>query len=398
MDQLSNNRQTRLHLSCSTPAMRAQRIDGDVKIRFRAQSLDKTNPATWAVGLAVVSRDGKTTLAELVPFTVGSETFPSDSLVPWVVGPIALRSFDCPSRSRISVEIGSAGNALIQLDHPEGLLEFSADLAVEDEGAKPLQSRYVGRCIYCPATHDLTREHIVPEGLNGEWTLLEASCPGCRDITSRFELNVLRKAFGAARASLGLRTKHPKRRPTALPLRVKRGGTTTDVLVTIAEHPTVINLPVFPPPGSSPPSKGAMQMTSQLWLKQVAGPPLVEVLPRIAREHGYDYVGLRLDYEPIEFARVITKIAYGVTVLRLGLDAIDDAYVLPAILGDTKHVSKWVGCAASEPVVPTTGLHGFQLEIRDGEIHAFIRLFAQFDAPEYHVIVGRMKQRTGNLD
>jgi hypothetical protein len=52
--------------------------------------------------------------------------------------------------------------------------------------------RPVGYCIYCFGTENLTREHIVAFGLNGTAVLPAASCDRCREITSAFELQVLR--------------------------------------------------------------------------------------------------------------------------------------------------------------------------------------------------------------
>lgn len=52
-------------------------------------------------------------------------------------------------------------------------------------------SRYIGKCIYCGSTDNLTREHVVPRGLGGPWLLLKASCKKCARITSDFEGGVL---------------------------------------------------------------------------------------------------------------------------------------------------------------------------------------------------------------
>lgn len=370
----------------------AQRIEGTVRVQFLAQSLDAGNPATWALGMWLVSPDGHTALGELIPFGIGAKPFSLEGLRPYVVGPLVISPLAAPRRSRILIELGSAGgDARIELDPDEWVLEFEP--AIEDNGPHPLQSRHVGRCIYCGAAADLSREHIVPEGLNGEWTLHKASCPRCRDVTSRFETDVLKNAFGCVRVSLNMRTKHPENRPRQLPVRVKRGRAECDLFIDVADYPTIMNSPVFDPPGSVPIAQGGMRIRREngVWIRQVAGPPLAEVLQGIARKNGYDYVGLRLGYQPICFGRAIAKIAYGLAVLQLGLDAIGEAYVVPAILGNTVDLARWVGCDTTPAILPTTGLHAFQVEVRSGEIHVFVRLFAQFEAPEYHVIVGQLK-------
>ena len=73
--------------------------------------------------------------------------------------------------------------------------------------------RYIGECIYCGSTENLTDEHIVPHGLSGKWQLLEGSCQDCAKITSRFEESVLRKQLILPRTALSLPTYHPKKRP-----------------------------------------------------------------------------------------------------------------------------------------------------------------------------------------
>ena len=65
--------------------------------------------------------------------------------------------------------------------------------------------------------------------------------------------------------------------------------------------------------------------------------------------------------------------------------------MLPAVLGNTSNISQWVGCDVGEAIGPSTGLHALTLKLRQNQIHIFVRLFAQFDAPEYHVIVGRIR-------
>lgn len=251
------------------------------------------------------------------------------------------------------------------------------------------QNRYIGKCIYCGATDDLSREHIVPLGLNGEWTLSKASCKTCREVTGRFEDDVLRKAFGWARTALGMRTRHPHERPKTLRLGVGRGGVETEVLVDVHEHPTFMHLPQFTPPGAG--ASGGMTVVGPGWIRQITGPPIGEALRRVAGESGCDYVMSEVDYAPVAFGRELAKIAYGFAVLGLGHERIREAYVLPAILGDTTNLSKWVGSRTGTPLLPTTGLHAIRLEQRGHELHAFVRLFAQFGAPEYHVIVGTVR-------
>ena len=122
---------------------------------------------------------------------------------------------------------------------------------------------------------------------------------------------------------------------------------------------------------------------------QVSGRPFADLIAK----YGCEHIETELVYQPVEIARAIAKIAYGFAVLRLGLERISEAYVLPAILGQTDSVGQWVGCDVGDPVCSSTGLHAIMLKPPvQSEIHVFVRLFAQFGAPEYHVVVGRIKR------
>lgn len=83
----------------------------------------------------------------------------------------------------------------------QGSLEGIGDLA-------KLSYPPVGHCIYCSGTDNLTREHIVPFGLNRNAVLPAASCARCRQITSAFEFQVLRGPMRAVRLLRKLRSRN----------------------------------------------------------------------------------------------------------------------------------------------------------------------------------------------
>src|SRR6266496_822254 len=108
----------------------------------------------------------------------------------------------------------------------------------------------IGECIYCGSTQEpLHREHAIPYGLNGPWTLNKASCGACADITSRFERDTLRNLLPDVRAILSLRTYRPRRRPQLLSLILESGGVQRTVQVPVAEFPLYLPTPLLPPPG-----------------------------------------------------------------------------------------------------------------------------------------------------
>ena len=64
----------------------------------------------------------------------------------------------------------------------------------------------IGRCIYCGATGDLTREHIIPRSIGGTWVLSKASCSDCAAVTRDFEGSRV-KCLGACEASWAFRAR-----------------------------------------------------------------------------------------------------------------------------------------------------------------------------------------------
>lgn len=80
------------------------------------------------------------------------------------------------------------------------------------------------------------------------------------------------------------------------------------------------------------------------------------------------------------FLRMIAKIAYTVTVADVGLEAIDTAYVIPAILGKTNDIGRWAGCDEVETITDPRYLHGVAQQIENGEVIVRVRLFAGYRA------------------
>ena len=76
----------------------------------------------------------------------------------------------------------------------------------------------------------------------------------------------------------------------------------------------------------------------------------------------------------------------------MGLGAIKEGYVLPAILGESNDVGRWVGCDGREQITGPNYLHGVRTAVVNGDILARVRLFAQFGAPEYLVLVGKARE------
>lgn len=88
---------------------------------------------------------------------------------------------------------------------------------------------------------------------------------------------------------------------------------------------------------------------------------------------------------------MFAKIAYAFTVRVFGLDNIEEAYVVEAILGKTDDVGEWVGCDGQK-LLQTAGEQAIgQRVTEDREVEVRIRLFSFIETPEYVVIVGRVR-------
>jgi hypothetical protein len=98
-------------------------------------------------------------------------------------------------------------------------------------------------------------------------------------------------------------------------------------------------------------------------------------------------------YRPEDFARFIAKMAYGYAVERYGLRAFERVYVLPAILGESNDIGRWVGCPDRRefPVRQCNVSVGFRIILGD-DLVVRIKMFAQFDGAEYVAVVGKIKE------
>lgn len=248
----------------------------------------------------------------------------------------------------------------------------------------------VGTCIYCRTiSDDLTTEHIIPFGLNGPWILLEASCKTCAGITSGFERAVLKKTFGVVRTALDFPSRRKQDRTDKLPLSIVREKKTETVYLPINDYPAVIGMPHFEPPAYLDKRTDERLRTVGFTGTQIGGPNINSVGSSLSAES----INLNAKFEPVgAFARLLAKIAYGcaVAAVKCDLNRFEDVYVLPAILGKSNDIGRWVGGRGNDQLAHENDLHYVKFYVNDGELHIHVRLFAQFGAPEYVVVVGRI--------
>ena len=249
----------------------------------------------------------------------------------------------------------------------------------------------VGHCIYCGATDNLQKEHILPFGLSGTAVLPDSTCSKCARITGRQEGIVLRGPMRAVRVyrDLKSRTKH-KDAPKEYPLTIRRGSVQERVMLPLDEYPILLHFPIFPPPAFLNPSG----YTNGIRIKGIAtvsfGPKPAEV----SRNLGATSSSLTQDLKPVSFARVIAKIAYACAAAERALDKIrGDPFVLPAILGNTDDIGRWVGTITDHLQAFDGQLHRILIheDRQKGLLIGDVQLFSDSQTPRYGVILGILR-------
>lgn len=248
--------------------------------------------------------------------------------------------------------------------------------------------RMVGRCIYCGRTDlKLTDEHIIPYALNGEPKLLAASCKPCAEITSRFEMKVLRGALLPLRAKAKFKCRK-KSLPQVMPLDVERDGEFHSERIDIDRHPGMALVPIYPAPAHL---SGVSIELGKMMVLGTRG-----ILPdnpqKVSETLGIERFRQHAMIDDFAFAQLLAKIAYCTAIARWGYDVFDERWVLPTIFEQTYDVSRWVGCNTGARVNRGKGLHQVTSRIVANEIHVYILLFAPCAIEEYLVIVGSVIQ------
>jgi hypothetical protein len=271
---------------------------------------------------------------------------------------------------------------------------------VNTAGLMAMQRSYrpVGHCIYCGATDDLEREHILPFGLSGVAVLPKATCRRCAKITGKTEQTVLRGPMWPVRVYRGLRsrTKH-KNAPKTYPLTIVKNGKEETVQLQAEEYPILLHFPLFSPPGLLSPEG----YTSGIRLTGVAtisfGPNPVQVAKTLRATEFRD----TQSHQPAEFARMVAKIAYAFAVAEDQLERIEgEPLVIPAILGETDNIGNLVG-TLTEPFTAYPGeLHRI-LVVADEEkglLISEVHLFSDSQAPRYGIILGHLRKKPNKTD
>ena len=154
-------------------------------------------------------------------------------------------------------------------------------------------------------------------------------------------------------------------------------------MVPSSEFPVYLPVPLLHPPSCM---TGVVEagLVSDIRFLHVSGPSMEAV----AKRYGADFAGSRLNFAPLEFARTLAKIAFAAAVFAIGLEPLRDSPIRRIILGEDQAVGQWVGSWTGKLINQSDGLHAMKVLANGTNIHVVLRLFAQFGAPEYLVVLG----------
>ncbi|STQ90084.1 hypothetical protein EV682_109143 [Iodobacter fluviatilis] len=189
--------------------------------------------------------------------------------------------------------------------------------------------------------------------------------------------------FQNVRTILRMQSRRPKERLLSLPLVLENQGLQQIIQVPINEFPLYLPMPIFPPPGILVGTSLSLPLSADVNFIHVAGPSFEEVSLR----YGGCFVGSQLSFYPGYFARTIAKIAYCAAVYTLGIAPFKGSPIRRVILGEDLSIGHWVGAWTGDPANEAKGLHAMQVRMEDSNVHVILRLFAQFNTPEYHVVL-----------
>lgn len=248
----------------------------------------------------------------------------------------------------------------------------------------------IGRCIYCGSSEDLTLEHIFPEGLSGTAKLPDSSCKQCASITGNFEQKVLRGPLWAVRVYRELRSKRKhKDAPKSYPLTVIRNGQEQEIKLPLESFPILLHFPIFPPPAYLYPEgyeKG-------IRLNGVTTISFGQDPKQTMEKLGAEKISITQSQEPVAFARMIAKIAYAWAIAEGKLNLMSgSSFVVPAILGVTDDIGRWVGTLTEPLQNYENHLHRILIhEDREKQlVIAEVHLFSDSQTPRYGVILGKL--------
>lgn len=258
----------------------------------------------------------------------------------------------------------------------------------------------INACVYCGANVDLSKEHVIPEGLGGRLIIYNASCKSCAEKTCKLEGSLLRGHWWSARQFLGIVSKksHKKVVPD---LKVKlhsADGSVADATIPMREH-TLTLIFEFPAPtiliGQTTENE---PYATKIAAKALApSPKFVTIDGSRHMVSATQKIEFPVNFDAGELARFLAKVAHCYAISRRGMDACSEYFLPEYILGRTKGILTYVGGNSSPivgPFLPGGGMHRMMDRKQGDFLSVYIQLFIdRGDAPPiYEVIVGRLQE------
>lgn len=251
----------------------------------------------------------------------------------------------------------------------------------------------LNRCAYCPATDDLTNEHIIPFGFGGELILPKGSCKIHREATSKVEDFILRKYLCPLRSHLSLPSRKPAQRPDGYTLKLRRGAHSWKQKVKLADHPGFVRFMMF---ADAPGRVAGRAREQETWsVRFVNAEIFPDIAARLARL-GADSFEDAVTINAMALSRWIAKIGHCFAVAELGLNAFEEMYVTHLASGEAKDWNYWVGGYDRGRDVAAHELHELRFLRRGNDLSVIVHLLVPY-CPRYgyEVIVGRLRPNVG---
>lgn len=263
----------------------------------------------------------------------------------------------------------------------------------------------VGHCIYCGANDvDLSKEHIIPYALNGNWVLPKASCLACQKFTQKIEEVCTFERWGMfapmrAKHKLQSRRKWDGRRKIATEVLFPDGGTARRQFDADTFPAGVFGMRL-PPAGILQGITPTNKIVAELVFRTSSpSREFLEAAPNVFTKVG--------SFFPTAFMQLLAKIGYAFAAAEVGSETLLPS-LADAILGRNANVPHLVGGGAiftapdgktafTSSEEKTEYCHRVQIHecALAGNSFTFvsIHLFGQLGLPTYHVVVRQYPEK-----
>lgn len=251
-----------------------------------------------------------------------------------------------------------------------------------------IKFKEVGQCIYCGRKNVLlSDEHIVGVAIGGNLLLPKASCKRCSKITGKLEGHCFRGTLRAFRVQNQLAGRRAKEMPQKLPLTIVRyDGRIETKELPKAEYPAMLIMPkLIEVPTILTGQLPNPNKTIDAW-GHMSNVDLIDTY----KESRIGYV----PYHSGRWLRMLAKIAHSYAVAKGGINGFKP--LLPKLIKDFESApTHYIGCLG-DPLPPKEEtLHRLDLikyKANNSRKYLIVnlRLFANFGAPQYHIVVGEL--------